>query len=522
MKTDRSRIARRRSVTYKYSLGYFLLLVMLIFAFAVSLVNARLLTRRYEQAVDELLELNELFVDVEETNKYLYDYYVYLRPASLASYHEQEALTRGAVEEMMGRMQESYVRDIVDLCYMISGYLDHGSVLMERVVQYVAAGHPAAEDSGLEEQYLYTQQVIDYISQSFKEVYSVRLATTQQEQQQIRQGSRLLLAVQAGILVLAVGVCYGFYRKVVWGITLSLEKLTDFAFGITREPATQEHISIDTGDELAVFAGAFNEMLDTIHAQMNQIETDSRMREQLQRVEMENLRISAALQSSQLRLLQSRINPHFLFNTLNMITQTAHMEDAEETAQLMEATAEFLRYNLGKVTKAVTLADEIENTRNYVYIQKCRFGERIRFDFEVDTGCADLEIPCMILQPLVENSISHGVGSMIEGGRVTVRLSQAGQMVWLAVEDNGAGIEPERLAQLRRSFEQESDDGHIGLKNVYLRLRLFFGEQLRFEIESEPHRRTQVRIGLPRTQAGGQVREAGEKKDDPIHHDYRG
>ncbi|HIV86524.1 MAG TPA: sensor histidine kinase, partial [Candidatus Pygmaiobacter gallistercoris] len=411
---------------------------------------------------------------------------------------------------MMERMQKSYIRDIVDLCYMISGYLDHSDGLIESLKNYIAAGYPDTADSGLEQKYLYTQQVIDYIGQSFKDVYSVQLSTTQQEQEQIRSSNRRLLAIQAGILVVAIGVCYGFYHKVVWGITLSVKKLTNFAFGVTQDPAKQEHIEIATGDELSVFAGAFNEMLDTIHAQMNQIQTDSRMREQLQQVEMENLRISAALQSSQLRLLQSRINPHFLFNTLNMITQTAHMEDAEETAQLMEATAEFLRYNLGKVTKSVTLADEIENTRNYVYIQKCRFGERIRFDFEIDDSCADLEIPCMILQPLVENSISHGVGAMIEGGRVIVRLARKEQTVWLTVEDNGVGIEPERLAELRRSFAQENDDGHIGLKNVYLRLKLFFADQLQFEIESEPHRGTVIRIGLFRPQIPKQAGEAGE------------
>ncbi len=127
----------------------------------------------------------------------------------------------------------------------------------------------------------------------------------------------------------------------VHGITLSVKKLTAFASGVARQPALQEHVQIDTGDELAVFADAFNEMIDTIHAQMDQIEADSRMREQLQQAEMENLRISAALQSSQLKLLQARINPHFLFNTLNMISQTARMEEAEETARLMEATAVF-------------------------------------------------------------------------------------------------------------------------------------------------------------------------------------
>ncbi|HIV87187.1 MAG TPA: hypothetical protein H9896_03670, partial [Candidatus Pygmaiobacter gallistercoris] len=98
--SEKSHISRRQSVTYKYSLGYFLLLLMLILAFAVSLINAQLLTKRYERTVNELLELNELFIDVENTNKYLYDYYVFLRPASLASYHEQETSTRNAVEQM--------------------------------------------------------------------------------------------------------------------------------------------------------------------------------------------------------------------------------------------------------------------------------------------------------------------------------------------------------------------------------------------------------------------------------------
>lgn len=185
-----------------------------------------------------------------------------------------------------------------------------------------------------------------------------------------------------------------------------------------------------------------------------------------------------------------------------MISQTARMEEAEETARLMEATADFLRYNLGKVTKAVTLADEIDNTRNYVYIQRCRFGERIRFVFEVDESCAGQEVPCMILQPLVENSVTHGVGAMIGGGTVTIRLFKQDGAACLEVRDNGVGISAQRLAQLRDSFKKEGGEGgHIGLKNVYLRLKLFFGEGLQFSIDSGPDG-TAVRIGLPRSGPG--------------------
>lgn len=90
-----------------------------------------------------------------------------------------------------------------------------------------------------------------------------------------------------------------------------------------------------------------------------------------------------------------------------------------------------MRYNLRKVTGTVTLGDEIENTRNYVYIQRQRFGSRIDFVFEVDEQCAGQQVPCMILQPLVENSVSYGVGPQITGGRVTVRLyGQGGAAAW--------------------------------------------------------------------------------------------
>ena len=112
----------------------------------------------------------------------------------------------------------------------------------------------------------------------------------------------------------------------------------------------------------------------------------------------------------------------------------------------------------------------------------------------------------MILQPLVENSVTHGVGAMIRGGRVTVRLLPASGRSRREVEDNGAGIPEKKLEKLRASFDEDGDDGgHIGLRNVYQRLKLFFGDELLFEIEGA-HGRTVVRIGLPRALDCGEIR----------------
>lgn len=287
------------------------------------------------------------------------------------------------------------------------------------------------------------------------------------------------------------------YRWVVLPITESLKKLTDFARSTAKIPEKREHVQLNTGDELELFANTFNDMVDTIFTQVQQLEADAKLREQLRQAEMENLRISAELKANELALLQSRINPHFLFNTLNIITQTAQMEDAEETAALIEATADFLRYNLSKLNKVVTLADEVENTRNYVYIQKQRFGSRFTFTFEVDEGCTGFTMPCMILQPLVENSIRHGLNNMLSGAQVAIRVYPGQQgSVCLEVWDNGVGISPEKQTELLRSFESSDDSGHIGLRNVYKRLKLFYGKNLQVEFDSRPGD-SAVRFVLP-------------------------
>lgn len=483
-------------ITQKYAVGYILIMVIAVLLFFVSFLSGRVLSSQYRSATDDLLELNNLFVAVENTNQAVYDYNLYLSPLSSETYAQESAETRIILKEILDHMNVAYSREVTDLCYIVDSYLDKSDLLIEAISEFRAAGS-SGDRAELVDAYLETQQLITFINQNFQEVYIDKLETTQQIQHRIEWAQMMLNVLQIAMLVLAMAVSIFFYQRVVRGMSQSVNRLIDFASGITKDPAFQEHIHIDTGDELTVFADAFNEMMDTIHAQMDQIERDSRMREQLQEVEMENLRISSALQASQLRLLQARINPHFLFNTLNMITQMAHMEDAEETAHLMEATADFLRYNLGKVTKSVTLADEIDNTKNYIYIQRCRFGDRIRFSFQVDESCTAREIPCMILQPLVENAVSHGVGSMISGGEVIVSLTRQQEHICLEVRDNGVGIEPHLLEKIKTSFSTErNDESHIGLHNVYQRLHLFYGAGLKFELESGPEG-TVVRMLLP-------------------------
>lgn len=496
---DRKRVVRR-PITTSYTAGYLLVLAAVLAIFLLSFWCNRFLNRRHEQLLDQLLEINQLFVDVEDANRCIYDYYTFLRVGSGRAYEAERAGAQAAVADMSRRLKQSYSRQIMDLCCLVETYLDAGDRLVAGLDSYVDKNSTTVKSSELTAAYNETQDILAFISLSFQEVYTGQLEVVEQAHANIRRVVNLLLLLQTLALAAAAAVTASYYQRVVRGITRPLERLTEFAVCVTEDPTRpRAHVEIDTGNELELFAGAFNEMIDTVRTQIERIEQDGKVREQLQRAEIENLRISSALQASQMALMQSRINPHFLYNTLNIIVQTAHMEGAEETAELMEITADMMRYNLGKLTKSVTLADELTNTQNYLRIQRCRFGSRIQFEVQADESCTRQEVPCLILQPLIENAITHGVGPLVDGGRIMVRLYPDGGHIWLEVADNGLGMEPARLAELRASLDSTGEESaHIGLRNVYQRLRLYFGAELRFTIESAPGH-TVVRAGLPRS-----------------------
>lgn len=490
-------VPARNSIAGKYRIGYLILLAMTVLVFLASTASSLVNFSMYNRAVDDLLELNELFIDVENTNSYLYDYFLYLRVSSSEGYKTEAAKTRNTVELLQQRMHEDYSRDIMDLCCMAETYLEKSGNFVEGLDQYVSRNPDSTQVVGYDSAYNDIQTVVGYINQSFREIYSEQLVRTEEIQSRANQLRLVGLGIVAALVAAAAGIYVMLYHRVILRTTQSLQSLTAFAQTVIENPGQCSQVELNTGDELELFARTFNKMLATIRRQMEQLESDSLLREQLRQAEVENLRISAALKANELALLQSRINPHFLFNTLNMIMQTAQMEEADETANLIEVTAEFLRYNLGRLNKITTLGDEVENTKNYVYIQERRFGDRYRFTFEVDESCAGYHVPSMILQPLVENSIRHGLQDRLSGAQIAVRIyRRPPEHICLEVWDNGTGISPEKQAELRRSFAANDDGGHIGLRNVYKRLTLLWGQEVTFEFDSVPGD-SAVRIVLP-------------------------
>jgi two-component system LytT family sensor kinase len=215
-----------------------------------------------------------------------------------------------------------------------------------------------------------------------------------------------------------------------------------------------------------------------------------------------NTRIEARLKQNEELLLQARmtalssqINPHFLFNTLNTVTSLIRY-DPELARKVVRKLSSILRHLLRKQENFVSLREELNFVDDYLDIEVARFGpDKIQIAKELDEDTLEAYVPSMLLQPIVENSIRHGLAPKVDGGEICIRTARRDGRVVIEVEDNGVGMPPERITALETDGDLTAKG--IGISNVHERLRVLYGEDFRFDIHSVEGKGTFVRIDVP-------------------------
>ena len=238
-------------------------------------------------------------------------------------------------------------------------------------------------------------------------------------------------------------------------------------------------------DELGILNNAFCEMVDKNQKQMRQLKEQGEMEIKLER--------------TRLSLLQSRVNPHFMFNILNIIAGLAVEEEAYRTRKFTIKTASYFRYSLDSLDKIVKLENEIKNVQLYLEIQKERFGEKVEWEISMQDECGKLEVPAMILQPLCENSIVHGMSAILKRVHILVSARVENEYLFLSVSDDGEGISEETINNINQKMRQHKKCGEegIGIKNTFERLQMFCNGKADFAIESVPMEYTIVTFIIP-------------------------
>lgn len=248
-------------------------------------------------------------------------------------------------------------------------------------------------------------------------------------------------------------------------------------------------LKIDGKDEIALLARQFNSMVRSINDLMYEVQ-ESNAQNSLLEQKQNDIRF---------KMLASQINPHFLFNALEAIRMEAHMKGQVEIARVVRLLGKLMRSNLEVGRSKILLSQELEVVRCYLDIQQFRYEERLKYQFTVDPAVESLYMPPLLIQPLVENAVIHGLDNTMEGAFVTVEVVQVGDHAKFTITDNGVGISPIKLEELLKTLEhQEEREGErIGLRNVHDRLKLSYGAEYGLTIESRPNVGTVIFFCIP-------------------------
>ena len=301
------------------------------------------------------------------------------------------------------------------------------------------------------------------------------------------QSSRVQSIFLATISILfALGCVY----LVVGNISRRLNRLVIQADEIAQGHFLQKKKKSTAQDEF----GVLEKSMDRMSAQLEEL-IEREYKAQVQQAQLER-------ETNQARFLalQSQVNPHFMFNALESIRLKARVKGEIETAQMIKYMAKMFRNLIEWDDNIITVREEIAFLDEFLHIQEYRFEDEFSYEIHVQEEAFECKIPKMILQPLVENACVHGLEA-IEDKRwvgIDVGVDFTKNKLLLRVEDNGGGMSKEKLAQLTASFQETDSNGKsVGLKNVYRRLALYYGNQMTFEIESVEGKGTICRISIP-------------------------
>ena len=252
-------------------------------------------------------------------------------------------------------------------------------------------------------------------------------------------------------------------------------------------------------DELGVVTLAFSKMVISIQEYIEKVKSSIKAEKEAQERE---LLMETHLKEAQLRYYQAQINPHFLFNSLNAGAQMAMMEDAEKTYSFIQNMADFFRYSMKSLNTDVDLQEEIELVDNYVSIMNVRFSGDIHYEKSIDCDITGVRVPCMIIQPAVENAISYGIRNISREGRIRLEVHREDSEILIHVRDNGIGISSERLQDIRSGktahTSSDKNSNGVGLGNVQKRLNLYYNKENLFSIDSKGENMgTLVTIRIP-------------------------
>ena len=442
-------------------LGIMLTLILGVNIYIFS--QSRYMLRRIDQAFVSNVSIIELTDKLNAVESSVYEYLNTRSSSALENFYRFEQEYMNLTEEL----NNSIVKDETmmlerNIRLMSRDYIDHA----EAAVQ-AKRGRNVEEYRTFYEE---TERIYGYISTYIYELNSLRFRQNSENYRLMLNAFSQMEIFSLILILIVFGLISGVASLLVHAM---IRPLTSLASAANRVAEGDLDVSVGeamSDDEVGIVTNAFSKMLDSIRLyimrQRTALETEARMKQQ-------ELSMAAHLREAQLRYLQAQINPHFLFNSLNAGAQLAMLEGAEKTEDFLGRMADFFRYNVKKTGGTATLEEEIVSVDNYIYILNVRFAGDIHYSCRIGDGIPlkEIEMPSMILQPIVENAIQHGIHDDHENGKVLLGAERIGpeenetgrECICITVSDNGCGMTSAQLEALmklsadRRSWENRGN-----------------------------------------------------------------
>lgn len=470
---------RSLPVQAKISMIYIFANLLVFLINIILLMGINSMSGEMEMVYQGNLHLNELSTALENVQDSMTDYLNAKTSDSLEEYYRSEQDYREMVQELNGDVTGvSFSRMERNIRYMSENYL-------ELVGQTVEAKRGRNVEK-YRVRYENATQMYQYISDYIESLNSEQFKHNSENYVEISKAFRLFETISIIVICVTILGNVTIIIRLAGTIISPLKTLAKSADEVAKGNFDVELLEVQSRDEIGVVTGAFNQMVISIRQYIERIRESMEVERALKEKE---LLMETHLKDAQLKYLQAQINPHFLFNTLNAGAQLAMMEGADRTYEYVQNMAEFFRYNVKKGDEIVTLREEIELVDNYIYILNVRFSGDIHYEKKLDKSLLNVQMPSMILQPVVENCVNHGIREMAGEGKIFLSVYRIDDVVCVSIKDNGKGMSEDTIRKVLsgtyREQELAAGSNGIGMDNVIARLKLFMETEDVMSIISE-------------------------------------
>ncbi len=490
-------------LSIKYKLSFVIALLVVLVAtllYLLSVQSSTLLNTAYAQS-SEYYTINSLQQHLIASDTLMQTFLTNV--SSRSSYQEEWTALSATIAAELAALDTDLATASLEEYFLATalqtGYIPYA----EACEALITMGLSGADTLDLYAQYEVTVGIAEHLQNTALLLQTESITVGQSTLATLRAEIDQTLSSFTAFAVFFVFLFIFLISELLQAIVVPILRLAEASIAVRDGNFDTPDVELKNRDELYTLAVSFNEMKGSVKALFYAMQRQTEMEQELHQRELESRETSALLAEAQMHQLRNQINPHFLFNTLNIISRTARSEQAKKSEKLILSLARLFRYGLKTDADEVPLQREMNIVEDYISIQASRFTERVALQWRIspEIDPEQLLVPTFLLQPIVENAVIHALEPKLEGGVIRICAKRQGDALFLSITDNGVGMSKDALASL---LEAKTSKGHvsgIGVGNVRSRLTLLHPDAS-FQIQSRANLGTRVVMRIPHVFGG--------------------